>query len=336
MEGTRLSSPAAGLLERLRTPYSAYRRGRPPFGEYEEARYLPSGDRYLLVEFGDRLNIIVNCKALAFEKEIKKSKIPGILETCVGQLAVLIFYDDLIVSFDELVAKLKEIEKKKISSIEETVLPSRLIEIPVLFHDKWTIEAAKDYSAKMMKPVEDNCEVVIKYNGLRDLDQLIECTTTPDHWVANMGWMPGNANAFPLDPRYEIRAPKYNPSRTWTPQGTLGVGTADKVIYPLRSPGGYQMIGRTPVKMYEPEQRNPAFKKSIQLAHVGDRIRFYAIGEEEYIQIEKEVQEGTYRYRITSYDLFSMRKYLEFLEEVREDSEMELRKRPWSGGAHHV
>jgi len=335
MEGTRLSSQAAGSLERLRTPYSAYRRGRPPFGEYEEARYLPSGDRYLLVEFGDRLNIIVNCKALAFEKEIKKSKIPGILETCVGQLAVLIFYDDLIVSFGELVAKLKEIEKKKISSIEETVLPSRLIEIPVVFHDKWTIEAAKDYSAKM-KPVEDNCEVVIKYNGLRDLDQLIEYTTTPDHWVANMGWMPGNANAFPLDPRYEIRAPKYNPSRTWTPQGTLGVGTADKVIYPLRSPGGYQMIGRTPVKMYEPEQRNPAFKKSIQLAQVGDRMRFYPIGEEEYIQIEKEVQEGTYRYRITSYDLFSMRKYLEFLEEVREDSEMELRKRPWSGGAHHV
>src|SRR5207245_11315901 len=104
MEGTRLSSPAAGLLERLRTPYSAYRRGRPPFGEYEEARYLPSGDRYLLVEFGDRLDIIVNCKALAFEKEIKKSKIPGILETCVGQLAVLISYYDIIVSCDDFVS----------------------------------------------------------------------------------------------------------------------------------------------------------------------------------------------------------------------------------------
>src|SRR5437899_1402061 len=211
MEGTRLSSQAAGLLGRLRTPFSAYRRGRPPFGEYEEARYLPSGDRYLLVEFGDRLDIIVNCKALALGKEIKKSKIPGILETCVGQLAVLIFYDDLIVSFYELVATLKDIKKKKISSTEETVLPSSLIEIPVAFHEQL-----------------------------------------------------------------------------------------------------------------------------IQLAHVGDRIRFYAIGEEEYFQIEKEVQEGTYRYRITSYDLFSMRKYLEFLEEVREDSEMELRKRPWSGGAHHV
>jgi urea carboxylase len=332
MEGTRLFSQA-GLLERLRTPYSAYRKGKPPFGEYEEARYLPSGDRYLLVEFGDRLNIIINCKALAFEQEIKKSKIPGILETCVGQLAVLIFYDDSTISFDGLVAKLKEIEKR-ISMIEQMVLPSRLIEIPVLFHDRWTIEAAGDYSAKM-KPVEDNCEVVIKYNGLKDLKELIEYTTTPQHWVANMGWMPGNANGFPLDPRYEIRAPKYNPSRTWTPQGTLGVGTADKVIYPLRSPGGYQMIGRTPVKMYEPEQQNPAFKRSIQLARVGDRIRFYPIVEEEYFQIEKEVQEGIYRYRITSYDLFSVRKYLEFLEDVREESERELKKRPWAGG-HHV
>ncbi|MBI2649184.1 MAG: hypothetical protein HYW93_05985, partial [Thaumarchaeota archaeon] len=67
-------SSQAGVLERLRTPYVSYKRGKPPFGEYEEARYLPSGDRYLLVEFGDRLNIIINCKALAFDQEIKKSK----------------------------------------------------------------------------------------------------------------------------------------------------------------------------------------------------------------------------------------------------------------------
>jgi hypothetical protein len=94
------------------------------------------------------------------------------------------------------------------------------------------------------------------------------------------------------------------------------------------------MIGRTPVKMYEPEQRNPAFKRSIQLARVGDRIRFYPIGEDEYFQIDKEVQEGTYRYRITSYDLFSVGKYLEFLEDVKEESERELKKRPWAGGYH--
>ncbi len=332
MEDTPLSSQA-GLLERLRTPYASYKRGKSPFGEYEEARYLPSGDRYLLVEFGDRLNIIINCKAIAFDQEIKKSGIPGVLETCVGQLAVLVFYDDSIISFDELTARLKELEKK-ISLTEQMILPSRLIEIPVLFHDKWTAECTRDYSAKM-KPVEDNCEVVVKYNGLKDLNQLIEYTAIPEHWVANMGWMPGNANAFPLDPRYEIRAPKYNPSRTWTPQGTLGVGTADKVIYPLRSPGGYQMIGRTPVKMYDPEQRNPAFKRSIQLAMVGDRVKFDPITEEEYLEIEKEVQEGTYRYRITSYDLFSVKKYLEFLEDVKEEARRELEKRPWAGG-HHI
>ena len=213
------------------------------------------------------------------------------------------------------------------------VLPSRLIDITVLFHDRWTIEATKEYSAKM-KPVDDNCDIVIKYNGLKDLNELIEYTTTPHHWVANMGWMPGNANAFPLDPRYEIRAPKYNPSRTWTPQGTLGVGTADKVIYPLRSPGGYQMIGRTPIKMYEPEQRNPAFSRTIQLASVGDRIKFYPITEEDYVEIEKEVQEGTYRYRIKSDELFSMKIYLEFLKGIKEETEKAMKKRPWASGPH--
>ena len=325
-------SSQAGSLDKLRTPHSAYRKGKLPYGEYDQARYIPSGDRYLLVEFGDRLNIIINCKAVAFDQEVRRAEIPGILETCVGQLVVLVSYDDSVISFDTLVGKLKEIEKR-VGRIEKMVLPSRLIEIPVLFHDQWTLECIKDYSSKM-KPVEDNCDIVIRYNGLKDLKELIEYTIAPEHWVANMGWMPGNANAFPLDPRYEIRAPKYNPSRTWTPKGALGVGTADKVIYPLRSPGGYQMIGRTPVKMYEPEQRSPAFKDSIQLARVGDRIKFYAITEEEYTEIERSVSEGIYRYRISSYGLFSVSKYLDFLEDVKEESERELKKRPWAGALH--
>lgn len=320
------------LIKKYRSPYATYKRGKTPFGEYEEARYLLSGDRYLLVEFGDRLNIIINCKAIAFEQEIRKSNIPGICETCVGQLSVLIFYDNFLISFEELVAKLKEIEKR-IPPVEKMVLPSRVIEIPVLFHDKWTRECVEDYSRKI-KPMEDNCEIVIRYNGLRNLKELIEYTTTPQHWVANMGWMPGNANAFPLDPRYEIRAPKYNPSRTWTPPGALGVGTADKVVYPLRSAGGYQLIGRTPVKVYDPKQRNPAFKNSPVLFRVGDRVKFYPITEEEYFEIEKEVEAGTYRYKIINYELFSVQRYLEFLEDIKEEVEKEMRKRPWMGKGH--
>jgi len=280
-----------------------------------------------MVEFGDQLNIIINCKAIAFNNELKKSNIPEIIETCIGQLSVLVFYDNLALTFEELIAKLKEIENR-VPPVDKMVISSKLIEIPVLFHDRWTRECAEDYSRKI-KPVEDNCEIVIKYNGLKDLDELIEYVTTPEHWTGNLGWIPGNANAFPLDPRYEIRAPKYNPSRTWTYEGTLGMGTGDKVIYCTRAPGGYQMLGRSPIRVYDPQQKNRVFKKFLVYFEVGDRQKFYSIDEEEYLKIERE-RDGDYRYRIYPYQLFDVKKYLEFLDDVKEEAEKERKRRPWA------
>ncbi len=280
-----------------------------------------------MVEFGDRLNIIVNCKALAFAQDVARRKIPGVVETCVGQLSILIHFDPSQTSIKELVLNLKRIAEE-LAPVNEMMVPSRLIEVPVVFHDRWTLECIEDYNRRV-KPVEDNCEVVIKHNGLKDLDDLIEHVTTPEHWVANLGWMPGNANAFPLDPRYEIQAPKYSPSRLWTYEGTLGVGTSDKVIYPLKSAGGYQMIGRTPIKVYDPKQRNQAFKEFFVLPGVGDRLKFYPITEEEYHDIESRV-DGKYRYRIYPYSLFSVKRYLEFLANVSDEAKEILKNRPWA------
>lgn len=280
-----------------------------------------------MVELGDRLNIIVNCKAIEFANLLKQANVLGVNEICVGQLSVLIHYDSLATSLEPLIESLKE-AYGNLSPVEDMVLPSRVIEVPVVFHDRWTRECTEDYS-RTIKPMEDNCEILIKYNGLRDLDDLIEHTCAPEHWISNLGWMPGNANGFPLDPRYEIRAPKYNPSRTWTYEGTLGVGTGDKVIYPLRSAGGYQMIGRTPIRVYDPKQRNPAFRDSFLLPKVGDRMKFYPITEEEYFKIADKVDDR-YRYRIRSTCLFSVKRYLSFLHAVAKEAEEIRMTKPWA------
>lgn len=314
-------------ISQVRPVFSRYSKGNEPFGLYEVPRYLISGDEYLMVEFGDRLNIVVNCKAIAFADLLQQSKDLGVLEICVGQLSVLVHYDSLVMSLERLIENLKAVTEK-LPVIDEMILPSRVIEVPVVFHDRWSQECTEDYS-RTIKPMEDNCEVLVKYNGLRDLDDLIEHTCAPEHWITNLGWMPGNANGFPLDPRYEIRAPKYNPSRTWTYEGTLGVGTGDKVIYPLRSAGGYQMIGRTPIKVYDPKRRNIAFRDSFILPGVSDRWKFYSITEEKYHDIIATVDER-YRYRIRTTGLFSVKRYLNFLRDVTKEAEEIRKSRPWA------
>ena len=66
---------------------------------------------------------------------------------------------------------------------------------------------------------------------------------------------------FPLDPRYAVVIPKYNPTRPWTPEGAVGIAGPCLAIYPVPSPGGYQLIGRT-IPIYDAQQRNPAFARS--------------------------------------------------------------------------
>jgi len=295
---------------------------------YEKARYLLGGDRYLLVELGDEVNIFLNLKTIAFDEEIKKANIPSIIETAPCFRSTLIHYDNLALPTDELIVKMREIEER-VPSIEEIDLQSRLIEIPVLYDDRWSRECTEHYS-RTIKPIEPNCDTVIKFNNLKDLNDLIETHSTPQHWAAMIGFIPGETCVICLDPRCEIRAPKYNPPRTWTYEGTLGLGSMDTCIYSIRSVGGYQMIGRTPVKIYDPKRSHPAFKESPALLRVGDRLKFVPIDEEEFLKIQKDVEERVYRYKIDTREVFSVKKYKNFLTDVQRETEKVRKKRPWA------
>ena len=87
---------------------------------------------------------------------------------------------------------------------------------------------------------------------------------------------------FPLDPRHAVVAPKYNPTRTWTPEGALGLGGPCFAIYPVESAGGYQLIGRT-IPIYDLAQRNAAFRENPLLMRAGDRVVFHRIEEDELL-----------------------------------------------------
>lgn len=112
-----------------------------------------------------------------------------------------------------------------------------------------------------------------------------------------------------LDPRCTLTAPKYNPPRTWTPEGTVSMGGASTAIYPVATPGGYQIFGRTPVPIWDPQQRFREFEKSICLFQPGDRVKFVPCTVEEFEDAEARVKDGTYVYNVVEYQQFSVRQY---------------------------
>ncbi|MEC9455132.1 MAG: carboxyltransferase domain-containing protein, partial [Pseudomonadota bacterium] len=111
---------------------------------------------------------------------------------------------------------------------------------------------------------------------------------------------------------------KYNPPRTWTYKGTIGVGGSLCSIYPDETPGGYQMIARTPVPIWDPAQILPAFKESLALFRPGDRVRFIPATREEYDYVDRKVEAGVYLHNVAEYQRFSIRNYHAWLAAIDE------------------
>lgn len=88
------------------------------------------------------------------------------------------------------------------------------------------------------------------------------------------------------------------------------------------------MVGRTPLRMYDPGQKHPAFKQSSSLLRIGDRLKHIPISQDEFVNIQREIDDGTFRYKIRTYQ-FNVRKYQEFLEKTKPEAEEVQRKRRW-------
>ena len=307
-------------------------------GFYTEARFLRQGDGYLLVEFAFEHNVFSSLKAMKFWELVEKEKIPGIIygDEVVESRGVSIRFDGNLTSVNDLVNSLKAIETK-IPAIEKIEVLSRRIRIPVWFDDKFTREC-QDYYSKNIKKIDSyDTELLVKYNGLRDFKELQDAVVSQQWWGYCCGFQCGICACVPTDPRYYVLAPKYNPPRTWTHEGTVSIGYDELAIYPLRGPGGYRQIGITPQPIYvyahgykPPDQIHPAFTKRPVLHYAGDRIELFSINEEEYQAIERAWEEGKYYYKIYPFEIFSSKKYMEFLEDSVPEAQNSLKKRPWA------
>lgn len=274
---------------------------------FEEPKFLPGGDHFVLVQFGDDASIDLNFMALGLTAAIQADGTRGIVDTNPSYNSLVVEYESDGISYGDLERELRSMIDA-LGSVEDLELDSRLAYLPVYYLDPWTKACVEDYSEKI-KPREPDPDFVARENGLEDAKQLARVHSGTEHWVVAVCSTPGLPLLRALDPRCAITSPKYNPPRTWTTLGAIGVGGLSTSIYTTPGPGGYNLIGRTPVPLWDAQQKLPVFKERVVLLNAADRVKFVPIGGEEFEYIERRVEDGTYEFNVTAYQRFSVRAY---------------------------
>ncbi len=225
----------------------------------KESRIRPAGDQALLVEFGAEINPRINRQVHEFAHRAGVHKISGIGEMVSSYCSVLVYFDPLHLSFSQTASWVKEFLSPKPS---ETDSPSEIKRIPVLYGG----EFGPDISF-----VADHNQITV--------DEVIRLHTGETYLVYVVGFSPGFAamGSVPL----KIQAPRLASPRTKVPSGAVGIGGQQTGIYAVESPGGWQLIGRTPLILFDLHKDPPSFFQA------GDYARFYAIDEKEFLKISK-------------------------------------------------
>ena len=301
--------------------------------------YRQAGERAVLVEYGEMVfDLALNFLVLAANDALGQQPPHGLVETAPGFRSMLVSYDPFALSSSELVDHLRAVHDA-LDPERGITIPSRLVHLPIAFDDSQTKAAVERYVHSIRSDAPNaeggtNIDYVVRYNGLRDRDELYETALATEHWTAFIGFFPGLPFMFPLDPRDAIFVPKYNPTRTWTPEGAVGIGGPCYAIYPVESAGGYQLIGRS-LPIYDVRARNEVFRENPLLLRAGDRVKFHRVTEEELLQQFEGVHADTYRYRIDD-ATFDVGAFLEWAAGVADEAGERRRRREEAAAATPV
>ena len=237
---------------------------------YPEARFLPAGDRSLVMEFGDAIDPSINARIRTMAQAIENRPDLAIEEIIPTYRSLQIFYSPLETDFGQLKEKLHAIESQL---PQDAGRDYRIVEIPTIY--------GGDYGPDLA--------FVAQHNGLT-MDEVIAIHTGTDYLLYMLGFTPGFSYLGGMDER--IATPRLSQPRVNIPAGSAGIAGSQTGIYPIDSPGGWQLIGRTPLRMYDPQAETPILLKA------GDYVRFRAIDQAEYDDIAKQVLAGEYEVRI--------------------------------------
>jgi inhibitor of KinA len=223
-----------------------------------DVRFISLGDSALTVEFGTVISVELNETAVALSNRLEQDPFPGFIESVPAYASTSIFYDISEVrrnfpKFPDAFQAVSSIVHRALEDLDTTASsPSRLVEIPVNFD----LEAGPDLI------------IVAERAGLSQ-ESVIEIFTGTLYRVFMLGFLPGFSYMGEVDER--IATPRKSTPRVVVPKGSVGIAGKQTGIYSLASPGGWQIIGRTDVEMFTPDDESPC------LLRPGDNVRFVTV-----------------------------------------------------------
>ena len=225
-----------------------------------------TGDTSVAVVFGNEISIDINTKIRAFDEALAEEQIDGVYETVPTYCSLTVHYAPEKIRFEELKERLETLlsvahKAQKLNTI--------VMEIPVMYGGEYG----------------PDLETVAAHNGMSPED-VIRIHSGAEYLIYMLGFTPGFSYMGGMDE--SIATPRLKTPRVLIPAGSVGIAGKQTGIYPIDSPGGWQLIGRTPVKLYDAHRDTPI------LLDAGLHVKFIPIDEAEYKRIETRIEQGRY------------------------------------------
>lgn len=286
--------------------------------------YRQAGDNYILIEYGDDvLDLASRLRVHLLMEQLNALAHPGIQELSPGVRSLQIRYDSRVISQKELVAQLLTREQA-LGDVSRLKVPSRIIHLPLAFEDSATLDAVtryKDTVSANAPWLPNNVDFIQRINGLPNREAVRQTLFDARYLVLGLGDVYlGAPCAVPVDPRHRLLSSKYNPARTFTAEGTVGIGGMYMCIYGMDSPGGYQLVGRT-LPIWNKFLTNAQFAPDKPwLLRFFDQVQFYPVTEQALDELRNDFREGRAEVQIEE-AYFDLGEHHQFLAEHREEIE---------------
>ena len=230
-------------------------------------KLLTAGDSSILLQFGNTIDPAINRKIAATVQLMREQHINGVTDVIPALCFLLINYDPRVISYEQIKRRMEALVKIDVTAGDTR---KRVFEIPVCYGGEYGPD---------IRNIADHA-------GL-SVEEVIQIHTSRDYLIYMLGFLPGFTYLGGLDER--IHTPRLANPRIRIPAGSVGIGGSQTGIYPMDSPGGWQLMGMTPVKTYDPDREVPI------LVEAGDYIRFVAIDEDEFHRIKELVDKNEYQ-----------------------------------------
>ena len=225
----------------------------------ENVRFLPCGDQAVTVEWGSTIDEHINRQVHAFARKVEALSHPAITDVVPTYRSATVHYRPEVLSYEELKHLLAPPAQGSAEEAEE--LP--VVEIPVCY--------GGEYGPDLLE-VAQHCSLTP--------EEVIARHTAPTYRIYMLGFTPGFPYLGGMDP--SIAAPRRKEPRIHIPAGSVGIAGEQTGVYPIVSPGGWQLIGRTPLRLFDPQKEQPI------LLSAGAGIRFVPIDEETFRKMEEK------------------------------------------------